>query len=186
MLVDEGLVDGNKLQILNFSSYGLAVLSKGSSVSLNQLDAEAVKVQGQKLSQAVYAASGKVEFKNGLFSNCLCGIFVDPDRLQINKTGLPQLRSLEDLIGGNPEENNTLTPVIVISDHMKLTKCDSPWIFRGAGTSQIKQIEGDLPVSRRKPKLLPRLLPDDSEEDYLEMDGTDLTNFSVVKKADSK
>jgi len=189
MLVDEGRVKGNKLQILSFKHYGLAVLNKGSSVILDQLDAEATEDLDQKLYQAVYAASGKIAFRNGFFSNCLCGVFVDPDRVVINDTGLPQKRSLVDLIG-DPTKDNTLTPVEVISDSMTLNSCDSAWMFNGAGTSRVKQIKGDLPVSKRNPKLLSQRR---SEEDpkakpefYLEMDGTDLTNFSVVKKTNSK
>lgn len=172
MLVDGGTVVGNELNILSAANYGLAVLSKGATVKLNALIVEA-RVIGQKITPAVYVASGVVEFNTGSFSNCLCGIFVDPTRELINGTGFPEKRSLIEIVG-ELARTKLNTPVKVNSDHVTLTNCDDGWIFNGIGSSRVKQLDGDLLESHRVPKL--------TDED-LELKGTDLTNFSVVKKA---
>ncbi len=172
MLVDGGTVVGNELNILSVANYGLAVLSKGATVKLNALIVEA-RVIAQKITPAVYVSSGVVEFNTGSFSNCLCGIFVDPSRELINGTGFPEKRSLIELVGELAKTKLT-TPVKVNSDHITLTNCDGGWVFNGIGSSRVKLLDGDISESNRMPKLM--------DED-LELKGTDLTNFSVVKKA---
>lgn len=172
MLVDGGTVVGKELNILGVANYGLAVLSKGASVKLNTLIVEARAVP-QKITPAVYVSSGVVEFDTGSFSNCLCGIFVDPTRELINGTGFPEKRSLIELVG-ELAKTKLNTPVRVNSDHLTLTNCDGSWVFNGIGSSRVKQRDGDLSDSQWEPKLM---------DDDLEQKGTDLSNFSVVKKA---
>ena len=172
MLVDGGTVVGNELNILSVANYGLAVLSKGASVKLNALIVEA-RIIPQKITPAVYVSSGVVEFNTGTFANCLCGIFVDPSRELINSTGFPEKRSLIEMVG-ELAKTKLNTPVKVNSDHITLTNCDDGWVFNGIGSIRVKQLDGDLQESHRAPKLM--------DED-LELKGTDLTNFSVVKKA---
>lgn len=172
MLVDGGSVIGNELNILSAANFGLAVLSKGATVKLNALIVEARAV-GQKITPAVYVASGFVEFNTGSFSNCLCGIFVDPTRELINGTGFPEKRSLIEIVG-ELAKTKLNTPVKVNSDQITLTNCDNAWIFNGIGSSRVKQLDGDIPERNRAPKLT---------DDDLELKGTDFTNFSVVKKA---
>jgi hypothetical protein len=172
MLVDGGTVVGNELNLLSVANYGLAVLSKGASVKLSKLIVEA-RIVPQKITPAVYVSSGAVEFDTGIFSNCLCGIFVDPPRELINGTGFPEKRSLIEIIGELAKTKLT-TPVKVNSDHLTLTNCDGGWVFNGIGSSRVKQLDGDLLDSQRMPKLM--------DED-LEQKGTDLTNFSVIKRA---
>ena len=172
MLIDSGTAEGSALRLLNGTHYGLVVLSKGSTVKLDSLVVQAAPVEGQKIIPAVYVASGKVSIKTGQFSNCLCGIFVDPRRELINATGFPEKRSLVDLIGDPKKITITQTPVVLESDNMTLTDCDVGWIFNGAGSSQVKQLDGNLTDLQRKPRL-----PDD-----LEMVGNDLANFKVVEK----
>ncbi len=181
VLVDGGSVEGKELNLGKVSIYGLVVLSKGASVKLESLKVDAAIVGGPRITPAVYIASGSIEFKDGIFSNCLCGVFVDPNRSIINKTGFPERRSLIDLIGDPVKIKMTLTPVDIVSDRMTLTKCDHAWIFKGIGTSRIKTIDGDLPEAKRSPQLL----GDDLEND-LEVNSTDLANFSVVKKSGRK
>ena len=171
MLVDGGTVVGNELNLLSVANYGLAVLSKGASVKLSTLVVEA-RIAEQKITPAVYVSSGVVEFNTGTFSNCLCGIFVDPPRELINGTGFPEKRSLIEIVGELAKTNLT-TPVKVNSDHLTLTNCDGGWVFNGIGSSRVKQLDGDLSESQRMPKLM--------DED-LEQKGTDLTNFSVAKR----
>lgn len=172
MLVDGGTVVGKELNILGVANYGLAVLSKGASVKLNTLIVEARDVP-QKITPAVYVSSGAVEFDTGSFSNCLCGIFVDPSRELINGTGFPEKRSLIELVG-ELAKTKLNTPVKVNSDHLTLTNCDGSWVFNGIGSSRVKHRDGDLSESQWEPKLM---------DDDLEQKGTDLSNFSVVKKA---
>ena len=172
MLVDGGTVVGKELNILSIANYGLAVLSKGASVKLSTLIIEARDVP-QKITPAVYVSSGVVEFDTGSFSNCLCGIFVDPSRELINGTGFPEKRSLIELVG-ELAKTKLNTPVRVNSDHLTLTNCDGSWVFNGIGSSRVKKLDGDLPESQRVPKLM---------DEELEQKGTDLSNFSVVKKA---
>ncbi len=174
MMVDGGTVDGNELSLLNVSHYGLVVLSKGATVKLKSLKVEAEPNVGEKLTPAVYVASGRVEFDDGLFSECLCGILVDPTRHFINITGFPVRRSLLELLGGEPDKiQSTLSPVEVISDRMTLDNCVGGWVFNGVGASRVKQLDGNLKEKDRQPKLLD---PD------LEMISKDLTNFEVVSK----
>ncbi len=172
MLVDGGTVEGNDLSLKTISCYGLAVLSKGAMVKLNSLNVDAEPAAGIG-PPAVYVASGTIEFKDGMFSNCLCGIFVDPARAIINSTGLPEKRSLIELIGDPQKIQMTLSPVEVLSDRMTLKKCDYAWVFNGIGSSRIKKLDGDLTDKSRLPKLV---------ADDLKMDSEDTTNFSVVKK----
>ncbi len=172
MLVDGGAVIGNELNILSVANYGLAVLSKGASVKLNALIVEA-RALPQKITPAVYVSSGVVEFNTGSFSNCLCGIFVDPSRELINGTGFPEKRSLIEMVG-ELAKTKLNTPIRVNSDHITLTNCDGGWVFNGIGSSRVKQLDGDVLEGHRTPKLM--------DED-LELKVTDLTNFSVVKKA---
>lgn len=174
MLVDGGLVEGKELNLRKVSKYGLAILSKGAAVKLESLKVDAATVVGQKLAQAVYIASGSIAFKDGVFSNCLCGVFVDPTRTIINSTGFPERRSLVELIGDPVKIKMTLSPVEITSDRMTLTKSDFGWIFNGVGSSRIKTIDGDLQPAHHTPKLL---------NDDLEVNSKDLTNFSVVKKS---
>ena len=178
LLVDGGSVDGNELNLLNVANYGLAVLSKGATVKLNALIVEAAPAIPPKirLTPAVYVASGKVEFTEGFFSGCVCGIFVDPKRTIINSTGFPESRSLVELIGDPKKIEMTLSPVELISDRMNLTNCDLGWIFNGIGSSRIKELGGVLLESHRVPKLT---------DTDLKLDGTDYSNFSVLKKTGS-
>ena len=148
MLVDGGTVDGNELNLLNVSHYGLVVLSKGATVELNALIVEA-RVFGQKITPAVYVASGNVEFKTGVFSNCLCGIFVDPTRELINSTRYPEKRSLDEIVDDPKKTIMTRTPVVVNSDRMTLTDCDVGWVFNGICSSRVKLLDGDLSESNR-------------------------------------
>ena len=178
MLVDGGTVDGNELILLNVSHYGLVVLSKGASVELNALIVEA-RVFGQKITPAVYVASGNVEFKTGVFSNCLCGIFVDPTRELINSTRYPEKRSLDEIVDDPKKTIMTRTPVVVNSDRMTLTDCDVGWIFNGIGSSRVKQLDGDSVDSHRVPKL-------SNADLQLELEGKDSTDFTVVKKPGRK
>ena len=177
MMVDGGTVVGDELSLLDVSHYGLVVLSKDASVKLKSLKVEAHSVDGQKLTPAVYVSSGRVEFIDGVFSDCLSGIFVDPNRAVINTTGMPERRSLVDMIGDPEKIKLTLTPVEVISDRMTLTNCDLGWMFNGIGTSRVKQLDGNLKEKARLPKLL---------DPELELSSKDLTNFEVVRKAKRK
>jgi hypothetical protein len=172
MLVDGGSVVGNELNLLGVANYGLAVLSKGATVKLNTLIVEAREVP-QKITPAIYVSSGVVDFDTGSFSNCLCGIFVDPSRELINGTGFPEKRSLIEMVG-ELAKTNLSTPVKVNSDHLTLTNCDGGWVFNGVGSSRVKLLDGNVSESNRVPKLM--------DED-LELKGIDLTNFSVIKKA---
>ena len=102
---------------------------------------------------------------------------MDPNRAVINTTGMPERRSLVDMIGDPEKIKLTLTPVEVISDRMTLTNCDLGWMFNGIGTSRVKQLDGNLKEKARLPKLL---------DPELELSSKDLTNFEVVRKAKRK
>jgi hypothetical protein len=177
LLVDGGSVEGNDLNLERVSVYGLVVLSKGATVKLSSLKVDAETAVGQKITPAVYVGSGSVEFTEGVFSNCLCGVFVDPKREIINTTGLPDRRSLIELIGNPDKIKLTLSPVEVTSDRMTLTNCDLAWLFNGPGTSRVKQLSGNLTDVQRTPRLLAA---------DLKREGVDLTDFEVVAKPGQK
>ncbi len=181
LLVDGGSVTGKDLKLSEIVCYGLVVLSKGASVELESLKVDAVNAV-QKIAPAVYVSSGSVEFKDGDFINCLCGVFVDPSRVLINQTRFPEKRSLLELIGDPDKIQTTLSPVHVLSDRMTLTRCNNSWVFNGIGSSKIKRIDGDLSEERRMPVLLDEDKDVDDDKD-LKMTTTDLTNFSVIRKS---
>ncbi len=170
ILVDSGIVHGSRVNLLDSARYGLIVLNKDASVLLNSLEVKGSK--NQEFTVPVYVASGKVEFKTGVFSDCLCGIIVDPTRALLDGADLAEKRNLNELIGSSANAKITVTPIEVLSDRMTLNHCMLGWYFNGVGSSRIKLIDGDIPKSNRAPKLA---------ED-LELDGTDLTNFAVIPK----
>lgn len=181
LLVDGGSVTGKGLKLSKIVCYGLVVLSKGASVELASLKVDAANAV-QKIAPAVYVSSGTVEFKDGDFINCLCGVFVDPSRVLINQTRFPEKRSLLELIGDPDKILTTLSPVEILSDRMTLTKCNHAWIFNGVGSSNIKKIDGDLSDELRKPILVDEDKDVENDKD-LKMSSTDLTNFSVIRKS---
>ena len=174
MLVDGGIVDGNRLSLLDSTRYGLMVLNKGSSAQLSSLE-----VRGSKKHEftiPVYVASGRVEFKAGVFSDCLCGVFVDPSQSILNDADLAEKRSLAELMEQPWGSNVTGTAIEVLSDRMTLNDCKLAWFFNGVGSARIKQIDGNLPKGNRVPKLGAEL----------ELDGLDLTDFAVIDKKRDK
>ena len=175
MMVDEGTIDGDKLELLDVSHYGLVVLGKNSSVKLKSL--EVLAIAGEKITPAVYAASGKVEFEEGIFTNCHSGICVDPDRILINATIDPDRRSLAELLGGDPVKiKASLTPIEVDGDKMGLKNCENAWLFLGVGASRIKQLESDMPANFLKPRL------GNVRNPNLKLNSDDLTNITVSDK----
>ncbi len=170
ILVDGGTVYGSQLNLLNSARYGLIVLNKDSSVLLNSLEVKGSK--NQEFTVPIYVASGKVEFKTGVFSDCLCGIIVDPTRALLDGADSTEKRNLFELMGNEANTKITVTPIEVSSDRMTLNHCKLGWYFNGVGSSRIKQFDGDMPKRDRAPKL--------SED--LELNRTDLTDFTVIQK----
>ena len=170
MLVDSGTVFGSRLNLLNSARYGLIVLNKDASVLLSSLEVKGSK--NQEFTVPIYVASGKVEFKTGVFSDCLCGIIVDPTRALLDGADVTEKRNLNELMGNEANTKITVTPIEVLSDRMTLNHCKLGWYFNGVGSSRIKQVDGDIPKSDRVLKLA---------ED-LELNGTDLTDFTVIPK----
>jgi|GEM_PF-6639377 len=173
MMVDGGKVDGDDLHLLHNHTYGLVVLSEGASVKVDTLEVQAVPKAGQKVNPAIYAASGSIEFREGTFTNCLSGIFVDPSRIIINATVQPAKRSLIELIGGDPQTIvTTSSPVTVNGERMTIKQCDRAWMFLGPGSSQIEILDGDLDGNQRAPQLT----------SDLELDLTDVSKITVIRK----
>ncbi|MEQ1826871.1 MAG: protein kinase [Pirellula sp.] len=174
MLNDGGMVEGDELNLLNSSAYGLVVISRGAQMRLKSLNVTAVppKRGSIRISPAVYMASGRVEIENGQFKNCLCAFTIDPSREIINSTGLPERRTLIEIIGDPKLVLRTQSPVEIESGSITLTDCDMTWLFNGPGTSRIKQIQASDSVDRE-----PRLT-----QPELVRTGADLFDFSVVEK----
>jgi len=174
MLVDGAKVDGNDLHLIDVDHYGLVVLSAGASVKLDTLEVTAATTDNEKLTSAIYAASGSVFFREGIFRNCLFGIYVDPSRSVINATMQPKRRSLIELMGDPEKIETTQMPVEVNGDRMTLTDCVRGWMFSGAGSSQIRQLDGNLPEKKR--------LPEISSEMQFDSRNTTLHKIVVIPK----
>lgn len=170
MLVDGAKVVGTDLHLIDVDRYGLVVLSAGANVKLDTLEVQAASTESEKLTSAIYAASGNVFFHEGIFTNCLCGIFVDPGRIVINATMQPKRRSLIELMGDPEKTETTQMPVEVNGDLMTLNDCVRGWMFLGAGSSQIKQVDGNLPENKRLPQISPGM----------QLDLRDTTPFKIV------
>lgn len=171
LLVDESNVEAEALKIANVQNFGLAVLSTNAHVEARSIGVEARLSNGQELASAIYATSGQVEFGEADFRNCLCGVCVDPDREIIEFVGYPK-KTLADLLKTTKRADQPLPNVVGKS--LSLHGCEFAWTFAGVGAGKVGQITGDLPASKRVPRLL--------YPDRLEVDGKAPSDFSVRAK----
>ncbi len=175
LLVDESNVEAESLKISNVQNFGLAVLSTNAHVEARSISVEASLSNGQKLASAIYATSGQVEFGEADFRNCLCGVCVDPDREIIEFVGYPK-KTLADLLKTTKRADQPLANVV--GDSMSLSDCEFAWTFAGVGAGKVGRISGNLPETKRAPRLL--------YPDRLEVGGENSTNFFVRAKTPKK
>ncbi len=175
VFVDRSTISGNDLKLTNIAKYGL-IGYKGASVSLNLLEIHSAPEHRSSEILALYAASGRIEFKQGMIEGFFCGIFVDPD-LEILGSELPDKRVLNELLAGSSWDaevtNGTSAPVEIVSDLLTLKNCRSTWIFYGAGSSRIQQLQCDLPIKEQTPIV--------AKKDRFELRIKDLSNFDVLE-----
>jgi eukaryotic-like serine/threonine-protein kinase len=179
MLLDGGNVAGKELSLFDCSTYGLVVISKNADLKLDSLSVSAVPPkEGEiKIVPAVYMSSGRVEIKTGDFKKCLCAFTVDPSREIINSTGLPERRTLVEIIGDPKVVQRTQSPIEIGAERIDLLDCDMPWLFNGPGASRVKQIE----VRNTSRDMVTKTNPFLTKPD-LALNGSNLLDFSVVLK----
>jgi serine/threonine protein kinase len=170
LLVDGGQIEGTQCSIFNPSTYGLVMVSKNASVQLDSLQVSATTNNANASNLPVYLASGMLEFKKGLFENFVNVFTVDPTRQLINATGLPERRTLIEVLGDPEVVKQSQSPVKIKADLVSLKSCKWIWLFNGPGSSEINSIQSD-PKNEAAPRLGERL----------DRVGDDLKNFSVVE-----
>ena len=170
MLVDGGTIVGGSVKLSRVSNYGLIALGKSVDVFLDSLSVDAARGVGDKDTPAIYATSGRVEFKEGLFSECNTGIFIDPNRMVINMTGPNTTKNFAELMGKSDQIETSMPLVEVDGGRMVITNCGYGWLFAGSGRSRIHEMSG-VPESELV-KSTPNVL----------VDKTDLTNITAKER----
>ncbi len=142
MLVDGGTIVGGSVKLSRVSNYGLIVLGKNVDVFLDSLTVDAARRVGVKDTPAIYATSGRVEFKEGIFSECNTGIFIDPNRVVINMTGPDTTKNFAELMGKSDKNEASMPLVEVDGARMVITNCGYGWLFAGSGRSRVHETSG--------------------------------------------
>ena len=165
IIADSADLQGAELVLSNIPKFGIVTLGNETSVSLGSMRVDAEPRLENNL--PVYATAGRIEIAKVEIADCDCCFFVDPKREFIDLRELTEKLGLKEPIGLIEPVEPSPPQVAVFSDLLILKKCKYVWVFNGAGTSRVKQINCDITGEM--------LL----KTNKLTQKGADLTNFEI-------